>query len=209
MVSEDLAYHASGDVNLSTANLTNQGLQRSLLMAPFLQQEVLGMNNVTGIYALEPMTHMQTTFRGSLPDMVALETVQQFAMLNQITESDGGAPFTAFGYPIFASYSSQSVPSGVAQPVFPCADCQGVDFIDQNGDNEALVSGIVNANVPGFHVFSAPWETTRSLLASINDLEGSNLTLPSSYQGPNTVYAISVPHRRRQEAPAWLPTTPM
>ena len=61
VVSEDLAYQASGDVNPSTANLTNQGLQRSLLMAPFLQQNVLGMNNVTSIYALEPMTHLQTT----------------------------------------------------------------------------------------------------------------------------------------------------
>ena len=45
VVSEDLALdQASGDVNPSTANLTNQGLQRSLLMAPFLQQAVLGMN---------------------------------------------------------------------------------------------------------------------------------------------------------------------
>src|SRR5664279_3920911 len=60
VVSEDLAYHASGDVNPKTANLTNQGLQRSLLMATFLQQQVLGTQNVTGIYALEPMTHLQT-----------------------------------------------------------------------------------------------------------------------------------------------------
>ena len=87
VVSQDLAFQdqASGDVSPSTANLTNKGLQRSLLMAPFLQQAVLGMNNVTGIYALEPMTHLQTA--GNYPDMVALETIQQFAMLNQITLS--------------------------------------------------------------------------------------------------------------------------
>ncbi|MGD0697833.1 MAG: putative Ig domain-containing protein, partial [Terriglobia bacterium] len=48
VVSEDLAYQASGDVNPLTANLTSQGLQRSLLMAPFLQQNVLGGENVTG-----------------------------------------------------------------------------------------------------------------------------------------------------------------
>jgi hypothetical protein len=106
VVSEDLAFQdqASGDVSPSTANLTNKGLQRSLLMAPFLQQAVLGMNNVTGIYALEPMTHLQTT--GNYPDMVALETIQQFALLNQISLSG----LTANSYPIFASYSPQSVP---------------------------------------------------------------------------------------------------
>ena len=42
VVSEDLTYQASGDVNPKTANLTNQGLQRSLLMATFLQQQVTG-----------------------------------------------------------------------------------------------------------------------------------------------------------------------
>ena len=35
VVSDDLAYNASGDVNPGTANLTNQGLQRSLLMATY------------------------------------------------------------------------------------------------------------------------------------------------------------------------------
>ena len=90
VVSEDLAYQASGDVNPSTANLTNQGLQRSLLMATFLQQHVLGRKNVTGIYALEPMTHLQTA--SNYPDMVALETIQQFALLNQITLSSASAP---------------------------------------------------------------------------------------------------------------------
>src|ERR1017187_5639324 len=60
VVSEDLAYQAPGDVSTKTANLTNQGLQRSLLMATFLQQRVLGTQNVTAIYALEPMSHLQT-----------------------------------------------------------------------------------------------------------------------------------------------------
>ncbi len=195
VVSEDLAYHASGDVNLSTANLTNQGLQRSLLMAPFLQQEVLGMNNVTGIYALEPMTHMQTTFRGSFPDMVALETVQQFALLNQITLSSdavGGTFYTGNNYPINVSYALGPVPSGVVTPTLACPNCQGLDFSDQGEDNETLVTGIVNKNVPGFYVFSAPWETTSRLLANINELESYNLSLPVSYQGPNTIYAISI-----------------
>jgi hypothetical protein len=57
-------------------------------MATFLQQQVLETQNVTGIYALEPMTHLQTA--NNYPDMAALETIQQFAMLNRITLSDAG-----------------------------------------------------------------------------------------------------------------------
>jgi hypothetical protein len=191
VVSEDLAYQASGDVNPTTANLTNQGLQRSLLMATFLQQQVLGTQNVTGIYALEPMTHLQTA--NNYPDIVALETIQQFAMLNQTSASyQGSAPVTANSYPIFASYSLEAaLPDDVAPPAL-CAACQGLDFRDQNGDNEALVTGIVKANAPGFYVFSAPWETTRSLLANFNRLEGYNLSLPASYISPNYIYAISI-----------------
>jgi hypothetical protein len=192
VVSEDLAYQASGDVNPKTANLTNQGLQRSLLMATFLQQQVLGMQNVTGIYALEPMTHLQTT--NNYPDIVALETIQQFAMLNQTSASyQGSPPVTANSYPIFASYSLEAaLPDDVAPPAFLCAACQGLDFRDQNGDNEVLVSGIVKANAPGFYVFSAPWETVSAVMANLNQREGYNLTLPASYISPNYIYAISI-----------------
>ena len=194
VVSEDLAYQASGDINPTTANLTNQGLQRSLLMATFLRQQVLGTKNVTGVYALQPMTHLQTA--NNYPDMAAPETIQQFALLNQITLSSdttgSGSPYTANSYPLNASYASGFVPGGVATPTQFCAACQGLDFNDQGGDNEALAGGIIKANVPGFYVFSAPWETTSSLLANLNNLEGYNLTLPTSYQGPNSIYAISI-----------------
>jgi hypothetical protein len=134
VVSEDLAYQASGDVNPKTANLTNQGLQRSLLMATFLQQQVLGTQNVTGIYALEPMTHLQTA--SNYPDMAAPETIQQFALLNQITLSaPGQTPYAGHNYPINASYASGPLPSGVAVPPQFCPTCQGLDFNDQGGDN--------------------------------------------------------------------------
>jgi len=190
VVSEDLAYQTSGDVNPQTANLTDRGLQRTLLMGAFLKQHVLGGNNVTGIYALEPMTHLQTA--SNYPDMGGLETIQQFAMLNQVTISNGSTPpATANSYPIFASYSAY-IPAGVAQPVFPCPACQGLDFSDHNGDNEALVSSIVQANAPGYYVFSAPWETVSVLMTNLNQLEGYNLTLPAGYAGPNYVYAISI-----------------
>src|SRR5580704_15130624 len=99
VVSEDLSYHAYGDLNLTTANLTNQGLQRSLMMGTFLQQKVLGSANANAIYALVPMTHPQTA--NSYPDMVGLETVEQFAMLNQTTLSDGSnSPVPASSFPV-------------------------------------------------------------------------------------------------------------
>jgi hypothetical protein len=193
VVSEDLPYQASGDVNPSTANLTNQGLQRSLLMATFLQQTVLGTNNVTGIYVLEPTTHLQTA--NHYPDMVALETIQQFAMLNQVTMSSdqkGFTPRANHSFPLNASYSPASIPSGFPVPSPFCPNCQGLDFNDREGDNEALVTGIVKPDATGFYVFSAPWETINSLLANINKLEGYNLTLPAGYISPNFIYAISI-----------------
>ena len=175
VVSADLAYHAPGDVDPNTANLTNQGLQRSLLMATFLNQQVLGTKNVTAIHALAPMTHLQTA--NNYPDMAALVTIQQFALLNRITmSSDMAGPCTANSYPINASYATGSVPGGVAESLFPSMGCQGLDFKDQGGSNEALLSAIIKANVPGFYVFSAPWETISGLLANINRLQGFNLS---------------------------------
>ena len=200
VVSEDLAYNADGDIDTTTANLTNQGLQRSLLMASFLKRNVLGGNNVTGIYALEPMTHLQTAH--NYPDMVALETIQQFAQLNQIvvaTDPVGPARYTANSYPVNTSYVAGQALSG-APPLIFCQGCQGLDFKNQPdytgvADNESLVtggSGIIGYNVPGYFVFSAPWETTSALLEGINRTEKFSLTLPESYQGPNYIYAISI-----------------
>ena len=194
VVSPDLAYSASGDVDPDTANLTNQGLQRSLLMATYLKQRVLGTKNVTGIYALEPMTHLQTV--NNYPDMAALVTIQQFALLNQIALSGapGSTSYAGNSYPLSVSYAPGFILPGVAtpSPSLPCPGCQGLDFNDTGGNNVALVTGIVKANVSGFYVFSAPWETISALMANINNLKGYNLNLPTSYSGPNYVYAISI-----------------
>jgi hypothetical protein len=168
-------------------------LQRSLLMAPFLHQSVLGSNNVTAIYALAPMTHLQTA--GRFPDMAPLVTIQQFALLNQYSmpgEGAGTALVTANSFPINASYAAGPLPSGVATPIVACPSCQGLDFKDVDNDNENLVSSIITANQPGFHVFSSPWETTSTLMANINKLEGYNLDIPAAYKGPNYIYAISI-----------------
>jgi hypothetical protein len=192
VVSEDLAFHTDGDINQDTANLTSRGLARSLKMASFLRQRVLGMKNVTRVYALEPMTHLQNSY----PDLVSAETVQQFALLNQVTLSSAKPPqlipYTGNSYPLNTSYADGSVPPGVATPTTYCGNCQGLDFNDTADNNENLVTGIITAGVPGFYVFSSSWETTSALMAKTNEIEGYKLDLPSRYEGPNYIYAISI-----------------
>lgn len=186
VVSPDLAHNAEGDIHPDTANLTNQGLQRSLLMATYLKRHVLGTNNVTSIYALAPMTHLQTA--NHYPDMAAIGYIQHFALLNQITIKGT----TANSYPINTAYAPRDVPAGVVEPNPYRPGAQGLTFNDVNGNNAALATRIIDANVPGFHVFSAPWDTISALLADINKLHNYNLNLPATYSGPNMVYAISI-----------------
>ena len=199
VASEDLAYQASGDINPSTANLTSRGLQRTLKMATFLQQKVLGGDNASGIYALIPMTHLETA--NQYPDMAGLMTVEQFAMLNQTTlSSPNELPVTAYSFPVNMSYSPAPRPAHVAKPLLNCPaigsggaySCQGLDYRDLDGDNETLVSTLIQSNTAGFYVFAAPWETISSLMANINQSEGYNLKLPASYISPNYIYAISI-----------------
>lgn len=191
VASEDLKYAAPGDVNPTTANLTAQGLQRALLLAPYLQQRVLGSANVTAIYALEPMTHLQTA--NQYPDMVPLETIQQFAMMNQVAIPFAGTPsVTGKSFPIFASYPPGPPPQGIANPVFPCPGCQGLAFDDASGNNLALANGIITANVPGFYLFSAPWVTIHALMSDLSHSQAYGLVVPSTYSAPDDVYAISI-----------------
>lgn len=200
VVSPDLAYNMPGDVQPDTANLTSQGLNRSLQLATYLKQQVLGGKNVTSIYALSPMTHLQTA--NNYPDMSAIGFIQQFALLNQKAVLVGeGSAYTANSFPINVAYAPGSVPSGVAVPsALPttppatyCPDCSGLDFNNTYGNNDTLVSGIIAAKAPGFYVFSAPWETISTLLTDISIQNGYNLKLPTAYRGSNYVYAISIP----------------
>jgi hypothetical protein len=194
VLSPDLTYSAAGDVNPGTANLTNQGLNRSLKMATYLKQQVLGGSNASGIYAISPMTHLQTA--NNLPDMAAIGAIQQFAMLNQFTQPLFGSATTATSansFPLNVSYAAGMVlPTGVVAPFLGCLTCQGLDFSNSGGANDALLSGLVNAKASGFHVFSAPWATTSAMLTNLNKLYGASLTLPSTYSGPNQVYAVSI-----------------
>jgi len=189
--SPDLAHQGAGDVRPDTANLSPQGLQRSLLMATYLKQQLLQGNNVNSIHALTPMTHLQTA--NHYPDMAGIGYIQQFALQNQFTLPVGAAqPYTANSFPIHVAYTSaKSLPSGAVAPASYCPDCNGLDFNDTQG-NTALVAGLIKGNSSGYHVFSAPWETISRLLAGIKDLKGYKLDLPTAYAGPNVVYALTV-----------------
>ncbi len=195
--SPDLTYHGPGDVDYDTANLTSKGLHRSLLMATYLKQQVLGANNVTAIYTLAPMTHLQTANRyADVPDMTAIGYIQQFALLNQYTlplDKFGPAYYTANSYPLEAAYAKGAVPKGVAVPPAYCPDCSGLDFNNSGGSNDLLLADIIKKNIPGYYVFSAPWETISTLLAAANSQNGYNLNIPATYMGPNQIYAISIP----------------
>ena len=194
VLSPDLTYSAPGDVSQTTANLTNQGLNRSLMMASYLQAQVLGKQNATGVYALAPMTHLQTA--SNLPDMAAMGAIQQFAMLNQFTQPLFGSVTTATtanSFPLNVSYAASAVlPSGVVTPFLGCPTCQGLDFANSGGANDALLAGLVNAKASGFYVFSAPWGTTSAMLTRLNQFLGASLNLPTAYAGPNRVYAVSI-----------------
>lgn len=199
VVSPDVAYNTPGDINPDTANLSNQGLQRSLMMASYLKNQVLRGNNVNGIYTISPMSHLQT--KENYPDMAAIGFIQQFALLNQITLTidANGNTYTGNNYPINVSYTEGGLPAGVAKPTPPfpgapsfCPDCTGLDFNDTDDNNVKLVSGIIDRNDPGYYVFSAPWETIKAMMGNINVQYSFNLILPETYSGTNFLYAISI-----------------
>ena len=102
------------------------------------------------------MTHLQTT--SNYPDMAALETVQQFALLNMVTlegSSGGPALYAANSFPLNVGYAQGQVVQEVAPPLIACASCQGIDFDDQNGDNESLMNTVIGYGFPGYYVFCA------------------------------------------------------
>ncbi|HEY5283647.1 MAG TPA: hypothetical protein VIM14_12730, partial [Polyangia bacterium] len=120
VVSQDLA-HNSGDINTTTANLNPRGLQQAMGLATYLQSTLLNNANVTGIYALEPATHLQATSEyQDLPDMVPLEIAEQFAMINQfsINAPADTTPtlYRDYSYPINVCYTPASLPTGVDIP---------------------------------------------------------------------------------------------
>jgi len=187
VVSPDLAYSTPGDVQPDTANLTSQGLQRSLQMASYLKHQVLGERNASRIYTLQPMSHLQTA--NNYPDMAAITYIQQFAMLNQISLTGAGgynSPlYTANSFPLNASYADPAL----GEQALPY---QGLEFTTGTShNNELLLGTLLYFNNPGFYVFSAPWETINSLMATLK-AQYTDLTLPTAYAGSNQVYAISI-----------------
>lgn len=180
----------NGDINEKTANLTSQGLRRAMKLAIWLRDSLLNSADAKGIYALEPTTHLQT--EAGYPDMVPLEFIEQFAMVNQYSEF---APQTVTGssFPVCVSYSQSSVPADAPVPSSFPAGCQGIDYADRNGDNESLVSSILAKKQGGFHVFAMPFDTFKALLSGLKSQNSYDYTVPSAHEGPNVLYVLTVP----------------
>ncbi|MFO1414790.1 MAG: hypothetical protein U1F10_12960 [Burkholderiales bacterium] len=187
VVTPDVAHDPAGDVNPATGDLNARGLQRSVHMASFLKMAVLGGHEAASIAALSPATHPQTG--ASLPFLAALGNVQQFALLNHTTIQGT----TADSFPIGTSYGPGPVPAGVAPPPSYTVSCRGLDYEDPERNNLGLVTRIVDAALPGSHVFSAPWETTRALLERLKVARGYAFEVPLAWPGPNVVLAVVVP----------------
>jgi hypothetical protein len=196
VVSQDLG-HNDGDIDLDTANLNTRGLQRVISLATYLHSTLLNQASVNGIYVLEPATHLQTA--NNYPDLVPLEAVEQFAVLNQYSiDSPTPAPaatfsFSSNSFPINVCYTRASVPQGVSTPSTFFANCQGIDFADNGGDNETLVNGIIAQQQGGFYVFALPFETLQSLLNNVKTLNSYDYTVPVTWEGANTLYVLTIP----------------
>ncbi len=193
VVSQDVT-HNDGDINPDTANLNTRGLQRAISLGAYLHSTLLNQASVNGIYVLEPATHLQTA--NNYPDLVPLETVEHFAMLNQysITSASttpAATTFTANSFPVNICYTAASVPPGVVTPSF-FPNCQGIDFSDNGGDNEALVTSII-AQVPnGSYLFALPFETLQALLTNLKAQNSYDYTVPDTWEGANTLYVLTI-----------------
>ena len=186
VVSPDLAYQTAGDVSAATGHLTPQGLQRSLQLAGFLKHQVLGDRNVTRISALQPMTHPQTA--SGYPDLTPLTYIQQFAMLNETWLTSTGG----YNSPLYLGYSSPINTS----PIDPAGQgfalpWQGLVFDGASTSNLTIVEKILSDALPGFYLFSAPWETVSALMAAIQAKHQLAFTVPPTYGGSDQVLAIS------------------
>ena len=195
VVTPDLANN-SGDIDPKTANLNNRGLQRALKQATYLHTTLLNSANVTGIYALEPCTHPQTA--NNYPDMVPLEIIEQFALVNQYSENVAIPPAPAqnvvnSSFPINTSYTAKSLPAGAGVPPAYFPACQGIDFADKGGGNEELINGIVAKKQGGYYVFALPFVTFQSLLTNLKTQNSYGYAVPTSWEGPNMIYVLKVP----------------
>lgn len=188
VVTPDLSNN-NGDININTANLTNQGLQRAIKLGTWLHTSLLNSANVRGIYALEPATRLQTA--NNYPDLVPLEIIEQFALLNQYTENVP-QPVTGDSFPVGVSYSPDSVPQNAVAPLSFPSSCQGIDFADKNGDNETLVNGIIAQKQSGYYVFAIPFDTFKSLLNNLKSINSYSYAVPDAAEGPNILYVLAV-----------------
>ncbi len=149
----NLIFVPPAEANPATGGLTPRGLNRALRLGPWLAH--LSGAAADGIYALAPATHPDGP-AGDIPDMAPLATIEPFALLYD-------APVAA---------STAAVSAACAQ-----TPCQGIDYADKDGANEALAERILQDRRPGIFVFAAPPATLNRMMRRIGADEGWKLAL--------------------------------
>lgn len=173
----NLIFVPTADTDPATGLMTARGLQRSLRLGAWLGKIMVSVGD---IHAAAP-----TTAAGRSPDaydLNAVESIEQLAL--------------EFDAPIDAS--------APAQCGSPCPS-QGLDAADignPNGDNEALVEGIIATaqryHLAGNHVFSLPAALLNNLLGYVNAAEKYHLKIPPLKPDQhNSVYVVSIDHANR------------
>ena len=150
----NLVFVPSAEANPATGALTPRGLNRALRLGPWLAH--LSGAAADGIFALAPATH-RIGSGGDIPDMAPLATIEPYALLYD-------APIAASTAPVSAA--------ACAKP-----PCQGIDYADKDGANEALVERILKARLPGMFVFAAPPETLNLMMRRTAADEGWKLAI--------------------------------
>lgn len=146
----NLIFVRAAETDPATGGLSPRGLQRALRLGPWLVH--LTGAAADGIFALAPTTRGVGP-AGKLPDLAPLETIEPFALL--------------YAAPIAAATAAAAA---CAQP-----SCQGIDYRDQDGANEALVARILRARRPGNFVFAAPPETLDAIVRRMDAAAGWKL----------------------------------
>ena len=186
VVSPDVAYQTSGDVDPRTANLT---IRAASVASNCDVPSKAGAGDKERQRNLRARAHDPFATRPVI--LGGARAIQQFALMNQTTLSSdlvGGTPYSGQNSPINASYAPGSVPGGVLRQASTAPLAKVLISMTTAAATKFCCRGSSREMSHAF-TFRAG-EATSSLLANINTLEGYNLLLPAAYRGSNYIYAI-------------------
>lgn len=190
VTSPDLKFHDTDDIQKINTNLTVQGLNRSFKIASFIKDEILAQQNITKIFTIQPLSHIQNGY----PDMTSLEFIEQFAMLNESTHDLTkrlGGKVSANSTSLNASYEPSNMPNiiEIKASQYFCNDCNGVNFQNSNIN---YIQKIIESKQTGFYLFSMPWEVVSKMISNTNKYFNYKLSIPTKFKSSNLIYTISI-----------------